>query len=216
MNTPDANEAPRLEAVIEAPWYEGAPPWPWPVAGLASFRVIRLWEGLSEPEVGLVAGQLISYNDHDGNAPLGDAATALRWLASRETIIAPGGIRALAPELAPIEPGCCCGIETWREWNKAPSRDLWLGHDPAPWTEGRGSDVLVWSDGGVVPLDDPSKAFAITFSYTQFRAALESVERDLQAFLILFEVWACGVSDGELAAQVSRAIDTSFQISAPT
>jgi hypothetical protein len=36
----------RIEAVAEAPWFDGSPPWPWPIAAMPPFQHFRI-QGVS-------------------------------------------------------------------------------------------------------------------------------------------------------------------------
>src|SRR5438105_359893 len=50
---------PELHPVVEAPWFEGAPPWPWPIADHKAFVFFRLSSEMTAPEVGSVMAQLV-------------------------------------------------------------------------------------------------------------------------------------------------------------
>ncbi|MEH2404715.1 hypothetical protein [Nostoc sp.] len=104
---------PCLQAVIEAPWYEGEPLCPWFVADHKPFSRIQLYGEMTDLEVGLIFAQLVKYNDLDSES---DAYEVLYQVIESETLILPGGlqVRSTADEL--IYPGCCCGLEEWREW----------------------------------------------------------------------------------------------------
>ena len=53
---------PELHPVVEAPWFDDALPWPWPVADRKPSSFIRLSGRMTELEVGSVMAQLIKYN----------------------------------------------------------------------------------------------------------------------------------------------------------
>ena len=53
---------PELHPVVEAPWFDGTPRWPWPIADRKPFSFIRLSGAMAEPEIGSVMAQLVKYN----------------------------------------------------------------------------------------------------------------------------------------------------------
>src|SRR5262249_13642502 len=56
----------RPEMVHSAsPWFEGTPPWPWPIADRKPLSFIRLSEAMPSLDVGSVIAQLVSYNQLD-------------------------------------------------------------------------------------------------------------------------------------------------------
>ena len=176
---------PYLHPVVETPWFEGQPPWPWPIADRKGFSFMRLSGEMTESEVGSVMAQLVSYNQIDGettvNGLLSEAVAA-------ESLLLPGGIQASEGERE-IDPGCCCGLESWREWVAClgSGRSPWMGHDPDPWIGWAGGVVRIWSGGGITPAQEP---IAIEFERGRFAAELSGVEQDLRAFLPLVANWA--------------------------
>ncbi|WP_298919641.1 hypothetical protein [uncultured Nostoc sp.] len=122
---------PCLQAVIEAPCYEGEPLWPWFVADYKPFSRIQLYGEITDLEVGLIFAQLVKYNDLDSES---DANDVLYQVIESKTLILPGGlqVRSSADEL--ICPGCCCGLEEWREWLDflTTGRSPWLGQRSKP------------------------------------------------------------------------------------
>ncbi|MFI0217065.1 hypothetical protein [Streptomyces lydicus] len=66
--------------------------------------------------------------------PVADAGEQLRRLLQQEKLIAPGGLRLREIDIdVTVRPGCCCGLEDWRDWLGLLEGDVpWLGHDPSP------------------------------------------------------------------------------------
>jgi hypothetical protein len=140
---------------------------------------------MTAPEVGSVMAQLVSYNQIEGEPTVDGLLSAV---AAAESLVLPGGILASCGD-SEIGPGCCCGLEEWREWVKCleSGQSPWMGHDPDPWVELAGEVILVWSGGGITPVANP---FAVEFERGRFAAELDRVERDLRAFLPLVAEWA--------------------------
>lgn len=175
----------QMQAVIEAPYYEGEFLCPWQVAEFKPFSMLRLHGETTYSETGLVFAQLAKYNQIELAI---DKQGVLEQILKAENLVLPGGIRLVSEEKV-ISPSCCCGLETWREWINflKTGESPWLGHDPSPWIESQGDIVRVWSDGGIEPTTD---AFHIDISRSRFQRALTLVERELQAFLFCIEGWA--------------------------
>jgi hypothetical protein len=178
--------APTLRAVIESPaeapsFVAVLPARPWP-------SHVRLWAETPDTQVALVVAQLAQYG-HGG-----DAAEDLAALVNAFPEIVPGGIAA-GDELQEVFPSCCCGLETWREWQKVATDGTgpWLGHDPSPWVEAREDAILVWPDGGLGEASEADQ-HPVRFSRPQFDTALVEVEGDLRDFQIRLKAWAASVS----------------------
>lgn len=124
-------------------------------------------------------------------------------LAAAEDLTAPGGL-ILTDADTVIVPGCCCGLENWRDWAGASAP--WLGHDPTP-TMTFGDRITVRQDAGSPAL--PS----ISLSRAQLSDLLDGVHRDLTAFTAVLAAWAARhVADGEA---FTAAIDRAFAFTAP-
>ena len=177
----------QLQAVMEAPYYQGKFHCPWDVPKFKSFSTIRVHAEMTLPEIGLVFAQLANYNQ----IPLAnDGQTVLQQIVEAETLVLPGGIRVVCESQKTISPSCCCGLETWREWLDflKTGNSPWLGHDPSPWLEIQGETVRIWSDGGLG--DVVKDAFYVDVSRDRIQKALRQIERDLQGFLYSIESWA--------------------------
>jgi hypothetical protein len=203
METPPHAPYPELCPVVETPWYEGQPPWLWPVAARELFSFMPLSGDMSNEDVGLFFGQLVNYNNIEGD----DIEALQRCLLDAADIVLPGGVLIRCGDRE-IDPACCCGLEDWREWEQFLRGGVspWLGHDPFPWVERAGDVVRVWSDGG----DEPApQAFAIEFEHARFAAELRRVETVLQAFAERVGRWAADIGFSDPGA-IRRKIERRF------
>jgi AraC-like DNA-binding protein len=197
------NVDPHLQAVVEVALDEGEPLCPWPIADCKLFSLIRLSGKMTDREVGLVFAQLVNYNNLEGG---GDTNNLLHQVIQAETLVLPGGLQVRSAHKL-INPSCCCGLETWRDWLRflKTSRSPWLGHDPSPWIEKAGGLIHVWSD-------KKAKAFHIDFEPSKFEAELSKVQQDLSGFLARIEAWASRVGFSE-PSKLSRKFDECFNVS---
>jgi len=108
-----------LRAVLETP-FTAPDPVPWLVATLEPSAWLTLDGTCGDPEVGLFAAVVANYN----NIPPGELATA-------EHLIAPGGL-ILTDANTTIVPGCCSGLEDWRDWAPRPQRQRTALARPRP------------------------------------------------------------------------------------
>jgi hypothetical protein len=202
------NSSFQLQAVIESPYFPEEFVCPWEISAGAELSPIRLSGEMTYPEIGLVFAQLVQYNQIDF---LGDRQTILNQLIAAENLILPGGIQAVLGDQI-IAPSCCCGLETWREWQVflAEGETPWLGHDPSPWLEVVAGDrIRIWSDGGLG--ESVKNAFHIEVERSVFRSALQGVESELQAFLVCVASWAQTLGLKQTEA-LTKKFDACFQI----
>ncbi|NEO88729.1 MAG: hypothetical protein F6J87_31565 [Spirulina sp. SIO3F2] len=180
-----ADESIWMLPVVEAPYFEGEFLAPWSVPEFEPLSMIQLHEGMSHPEVGLVMAQLAAYNHIDLE---NDRQTVLEQILGADSLVLPGGIEVISQGKV-IPPSCCCGLETWREWQEflKTGNSPWLGHDPSPWLESDGDIVRIWSDGGLEAVKD---AFYFNVSRSDFAVYLMLLEEELRGFLIAVEDWA--------------------------
>jgi len=136
--------SPCLQAVVEAPFYEDAPLFPWAIANHKPFSPISLHGDMTHEEVGLIFSQLVNYN---GLESQGNVNKVLHQVLESEALILPGGIQAKKGAAQVISPSCCCGLESWRDWWDflKTGQSPWLGHDPSPWIEIADGVIRVWS-----------------------------------------------------------------------
>jgi len=197
----------QLQAVVETPYYQGEFLCPWDVPQFEPFSWIRLSGEMTYREIGLVFAQVVQFNDLDLS---GERQAVLKRVVEAESLVLPGGIQVILGDKF-IPPSCCCGLETWREWQDflKTGESPWLGHDPSPWVERRSDIVRIWSNGGMG--ESVENAFHIDIPYPDFREGLKTVERDLQAFLFCIDSWAREISFEQPNALVQK-FDRCFNI----
>jgi hypothetical protein len=170
-------------------------------------QLIRLWGGTAADEFPTLLLALAKENQVETPSSL---ATVTGRLIEAESLIISGGLRIRDGELC-ILPGCCCGIEDWRDQVAAlVGSGGWLGHDPAPWAEHTDQTVRVWSDGG---LDRAPNSYFIDLSPLMVGELEDATAKDLAAFLCAFERWGgCALGD-KLTRQFVAKLDSAWQIS---
>ncbi|GAA2624075.1 hypothetical protein GCM10010399_64300 [Dactylosporangium fulvum] len=191
-----------LRAVLEIP-FTAPDPVQWPVATREPGTWLTLDGTCDDLEVGLFAAVVASSN----NIPPGELATA-------KHLIAPGGL-TLTDTNTVITPGCCCGLEDWRDWARALDDNTppWLGHDPTP-KMSIGDRVTVWQDTG--PLENHAPILSgpyLTLTRTHLADLLHGVHRDLTEFTAAFAAWAARHTMNGSA--LTATIDTAFAFTAP-
>lgn len=191
----------RLEAVIETPVIEVNPPWQ--VSDTPAFSFLRLWRQTTLSETGLVMYQLAKISNVEFE---NTASDVLRLILSEEHLSLVGGLRVQDTIGTTINPGCCCDLGDWREWEKiiTDGEFPWLGHDPWPWIERADNAIRIWADvDSKTSIDIPEDELA---------DALYSVQLDLTNFLICVKEWAETI-DRELAYSLVDKLDRDFLIS---
>lgn len=187
-HTDSATPSRHLLPVVEAPWWEGTPPWPWPIANLAPFTYAHVHAGMGHARVGSAMARIVSENVEF--APGAGVHAVLDALLVGEPCIS-GGLRVRGPGHPGVEPSCCSDLSDWREWERLLStgESPWLGHDPAPWAEVAGDTVYVWPDGCFnTPRSRPGPPVRLLAS--DIRSELEVVESELRGFVQAVSQWA--------------------------
>jgi hypothetical protein len=191
-----------LRAVVETPFTAPAHV-PWTVATLEPGAWLTLDGTCGDPEAGLFAALVADYN----TIRPGELETA-------EHLIAPGGL-ILSDTTTTIVPGCCCGLEDWRDWARALTggQPPWLGHDPTP-TMSIGDRITVWQDTG--PPDNHTPTLSgphITLTRAHLTELLRGVHHDLAAFTTALAGWAARHTPAGPA--LTARLDTAFTFTAP-
>ena len=200
-----------MDAVLET--YEAADFALWPVADPPAERLLTLSGDLSPLEVGTAVAALACYNDDAGEHRSPESSVELlHRLASAETVIAPGGLRIRDTTTGvTVEPGCCFGLENWRDWlGLFDGEEPWLGHDPTPGVEYAGPLVRLWPDAERLPSGP-----AIELPLTGLPGLLTSVRAHLTGFLGLVEQWAVPDMPAALTARLVTKLDESLTATAP-
>ncbi|MFJ5220365.1 hypothetical protein ACIP98_37470 [Streptomyces sp. NPDC088354] len=203
-----------VDAVLETPDTVGFSCWP--VADLPPYQFMALSGRMSPLEVGSALAVLADYNSRtsDEDRPLTDAGEAIRRLLETDKVIAPGGLRVHDTRTdVTVRPGCCCGLEDWREWlGVADGQTLWLGHDPSPRLEHAAGVVRLWPDGAgarQAPSGPPVEILT-----GDLPGILHTVQEGLRGFLCLTEQWATRHVPA-LAPALAARLDDDLAISAP-
>ncbi|GAA3183151.1 MULTISPECIES: hypothetical protein [Streptomyces] len=203
-----------VNAVLETPDTVGFSFWP--VADLPPYQFMALSNGMSPLEVGSALAVLADYNSRTGDddRPSLDAGEAIRRLLATDKVIAPGGLRVHDTRTnLTVQPGCCCGLEDWREWlGVADGETLWLGHDPSPRLEHADEVVQLWPDS--VGAQETPSGQPIEIVVGDLPGILHTVQEGLQGFLSLAKQWATRHVPN-LAENLVARIDEDLAISAP-
>ncbi|MET9251677.1 hypothetical protein [Nonomuraea sp. NPDC003709] len=186
----------------------------WPVAEPATDKILVLSGRMSPAEVGTAMAVIFSYADIP-TAPISDLHHLLdRHLADAEALIAPGGLRIRDTATnAEILPGCCCGLENWREWrNVLHKQGIWLGHDPDTELEYIAGAVRLRQESGSRSL--PSPTHEVEIQLDDLPALLATVHLRLQGFLSLVGRWASETTP-RAADRLVTILDENFEINGP-
>ncbi|MFJ8593558.1 hypothetical protein [Streptomyces sp. NPDC093598] len=185
----------------------------WPVAEIQSFAFLPLSGELSPAEVGTAMMRIAGCNgiDPHGDRPpqQADALDSfLHGLLTFDNLFAAGGLRVTDNSTGvTFLPGCCDGLEDWRDWHQFvdDGRLLGFGHDPvSPVAERFGDTVRLTVNA------EQSDSPVIELSVAELRHLLAGAERDLADFLALAADWASRHLPGRCApvtAALARVLD---------
>ncbi|MFE6749967.1 hypothetical protein ACFVGM_29240 [Kitasatospora purpeofusca] len=186
----------------------------WPVAEVDPY--LTLHGRLTPAEVGTAVMRIVGFNDLDPEPserprrpprPREPLDSFLHGLLTFDSLYAAGGLR-VTDSVTGITflPGCCSGIDEWRDWFDALDGGgaTWFGHDPVAQVERVGDTVRLLVDAELA--DGP----VIELPATEARHLLAGVERDLTAFHALAAEWAAHhLPDhaGPVTAALAEALD---------
>jgi hypothetical protein len=191
----------------------------WPVSAPADSPYLVLSGDLTPGDVGTAMAVIVSCNGDilgkDGyEVPKGPGpAWAIQRLMLAECLVAPGGLRVRDTGWGlTVNPGCCFGLENWRDWNEiADGQSPWLGHDPDPWAEHLGSKIRIWPGkvraGEAIPAAGPP----VDIPAGDFLGLIAGAHQKLQDFLDLLEPWALPLA-GQAATGLAPAFAAHFRI----
>jgi hypothetical protein len=124
-------------------------------------------------------------------------------------LFAVGGFRVTdnATDTVFIEPGCCNGLETWRDWLEVldGSGRAYFGHDPSSVAERVNATVRLTLDA-----HGTDGSPVIELSVDQVRRLVASAQRDVRDFLSLTGTWAeqhLPAHGAAVTAALARALD---------
>ncbi|MFD8820931.1 hypothetical protein ACFV1C_00935 [Streptomyces sp. NPDC059605] len=210
-----------MQPVLETRSPDGFDLWPVTETGTSGF--LPLGGGLSPTEVGTAVMCIADCNDidPDGDRPPRPAdalGSFLHGLLTFDTLFAAGGLRIVDGSTGvAFLPGCCDGLEDWREWHRLVDESgddsggvlLGFGHPPvSPVAERIGDVVRLTVDS------ERSDSPVIESSVAGIRRRLAGVERDLADFLVLAADWASGCLPAH-AAPVVAALARVLDLPAP-
>ncbi|WP_405777562.1 hypothetical protein [Streptomyces sp. NBC_01538] len=186
----------------------------WPVGEHESYGYLVLGGELTPAEVGTAVVRIADCNDFEpeeehGPCPTDPLGTFLHGLLTMPDLFAAGGFRVTdnVTDTAFVEPGCCSGLETWRDWLEVLDGTSYadFGHDP--------SSVAERVDGTVRLTLDPygeARSPVIELPVNQVRTLVTGAQRDLQDFLSLAGTWAeqhLPAHATAVTAALTRALD---------
>ncbi|MGW6026168.1 hypothetical protein [Streptomyces sp. NPDC055099] len=201
-----------MGAVLET--YEARDFTLWPVSDAAGERFLLLSGELSSRQVGTAMAVLTEYNNRPrrrSERQSVDSHAQVNRLLTAECVVAPGGLRVRDTDSGvTVEPGCCFGLENWRDWQLLlEGEEPWLGHEPGPCAEFVGATIRLWSDVA------RQEGRPIEIPREQLRDLLGSVQDDLAGFLKSVARWASCCGFAPVAGALVAALDEGFAVSAP-
>ncbi|MFD5521456.1 hypothetical protein [Streptomyces sp. NPDC127066] len=186
----------------------------WPVGEHESFGYLVLNGELTPAEVGTAVMRIADCNDFEpeevhGSYPTDPLGTFLHGLLTMPDLFAAGGFRVTdnATDAVFVEPGCCNGLETWRDWLEVldGSGCSCFGHDPFSVAERVGDIVRLTLDA-----HGTDGSPVIELSVDQVRRLVAGAQQDLQDFLSLAGTWAeqhLPAHAAAVTAALARALD---------
>ncbi|MFC8366830.1 hypothetical protein ACFUIT_02290 [Streptomyces sp. NPDC057239] len=186
----------------------------WPIGEHESYGYLVLGGELTPAEVGTAVMRIADCNDFEpeeehGPCPTDPLGTFLHGLLTMPDLFAAGGFRVTdnATDTVFVEPGCCSGLETWRDWLEVLDGTgcCYFGHDPSSMAERVGDSVRLTLDA-YGEEDSP----VIELPVGQVRTLVTGAQRDLQDFLNLAGSWAgqhLPAHAAAVTAALARALD---------
>jgi hypothetical protein len=204
----------RMQAVIEVPAFDAGSPRPWPVEPMTPGSWLVLNADCADERIGLFVAALANRIDV---RPPGRRDEVIDALLAEELLIAAGGLQVADTSAGTVVvPGCCAGLEDWRDWAQVLTGDSpWLGHDPGPEVEVVGDDLRVWQDCGPNRRHGHWAGIHISMPRSAFPELLMNVQRDMVGFLGALTAWTERAGLGRRGSALVETIDQNFTITAP-
>ncbi|WP_406163106.1 hypothetical protein OG298_41620 [Streptomyces sp. NBC_01005] len=186
----------------------------WPVGEHESYGYLVLNGGLTPAEVGTAVMRIADCNDFEsevehGPCPTDPLGTFLHGLLTMPDLFAAGGFRVTdtTTDTVFVEPGCCNGLETWRDWLDVldDTGCAYFGHDPSSVAERVGDSVRLTLDA-----HGTDGSPVIELPVDQVRRLVAGAQQDLQDFLSLAGTWAeqhLPAHAAAVTAALARALD---------
>ncbi|MEU1823122.1 hypothetical protein [Streptomyces abikoensis] len=164
----------------------------WPVAEFEPYGFLPLSGALGPADLGTAIMRIADCNNTETDddrppRPADPLGSFLHGLLTTHDLFAPGGLRVTDTTTGTtLLPGCCNGLEEWRDWLEVLDGDGWasFGHDPSPLAERFGDTVRLTVDAE----QDDSPVIELPLS--ELRRLLAAAERDMADFLQLAADWA--------------------------
>ncbi|MHA4772926.1 hypothetical protein L1085_000250 [Streptomyces sp. MSC1_001] len=185
----------------------------WPVGEHESYGYLALDGDLTPAEVGTAVMRIAACNDFEpeeehGLCPTDPLGTFLHGLLTMPDLFAAGGFRVTdsATDTVFIQPGCCSGLESWRDWLEVleGTGSSYFGHDPSSAAERVGDSVRLTLDAYA-----NGNSPGIELPVDQVRALVAGAQQDLRDFLSLAGTWAeqhLPAHAAEVTAALARAL----------
>ncbi|MGW1931935.1 hypothetical protein [Streptomyces sp. NPDC001919] len=186
----------------------------WPVGEHGSYGYLVLNGELTPEEVGTAVRQIAACNDFEpeeehGPCPTDPLGTFLHGLLTMPDLFAAGGFRVTdsATGIVFVDPGCCNGLETWRDWLEVLDGTgcSSFGHDPSSMAERVGTMVRLTFDAY-----GTDHSPVIELPVDQARRLVAGAQQDLQAFLARAGNWAeqhLPAHAADVTAALARVLD---------
>lgn len=186
----------------------------WPVGEQESYGYLALNGELTSAELGTAVMEIARCNAFepekgDEPCPTDPLDAFLHGLITMPDLLAPGGFRVTENSTGTVlaDPGCCNGLETWREWLEVLDGTgcSSFGHDPTSVAERVGDMVRLTFDAYGT---DSSPVTELPVD--QARRLVAGAQQDVRDFLGLAGIWAehhLPAHAAAVTAALARALD---------
>lgn len=163
---------PFVKPVVIEPYFP-TPKWIDNNIGLKEYIIISKDSSVHDVKLFLI--EMFGYNNINVEQHVDKAFNDL--LLQDEAVVA-GGVLFLSHNKK-IFPGCCCGLETWRDVVRGAVNEEspWMGHAPSPTFEFLEDKVFVWSDDYREGVTD--EVYFIEYQKGELIKKLNNLENDL-------------------------------------